>query len=97
MDLVAGNVPTGTTAPIFDVMIPPQGGHGADIYRELGARNALIYSRIENDTENPDFITGNEIARVGLVQNPKAYNASTNLELDKATCYICSKINWCWI
>ena len=71
VDLVAGNVPTGTTAPVFDVIVPPQGGHGADIYRELGARNALIYSRIENDTENPDFITGNEIARIGLVQNPK--------------------------
>ena len=84
VDLVAGNVPTGTTAPVFDVVIPPQGGHGSDIYRELGARNALIYSRIENDTENPDFITGNEIARVGLVQNPKAYNTSSNLELDKA-------------
>ena len=84
VDLIAGNVPTGTTAPIFDVIIPPQGGHGADIYRELGARNTLIYSRIENDTENPDFITGNEIARVGLVQNPKAYNTSSNLGLDKA-------------
>ena len=40
VDLVAGNVPTGTTAPVFDIIIPPQGGHGADIYRELGARNA---------------------------------------------------------
>ena len=84
VDLVAGNVPTGSTSPIFDVIIPPQGGHGADIYRELGARNSLIYSRIENDSENPDFITGNEIARVGLVQNPKAYNTTTNLETDKA-------------
>ena len=71
VDLVAGNVPTGTTSPIFDVIIPPQSGHGADIYRELGARNALIYSRIENDSENPDFITGNEIARIGLVQIQK--------------------------
>ena len=85
VDLVAGNVPGGTTAPIFDVIIPPQGGHGSDIYRELGARNTLIYSRIENDTENPDFITGNEFARVGLVQNPKTYNTSTNLGLDKAS------------
>ena len=85
VDLVAGNVPTGTTSPVFDVIVPPQGGHGADIYRELGARNALIYSRIENDSENPDFITGNEIARIGLVQNPKAYNTSSNLELDKAS------------
>jgi len=84
VDLVSGNVPGGTTAPIFDVIIPPQGGHGSDIYRELGARNTLIYSRIENDTENPDFITGNEFARVGLVQNPKTYNTSTNLGLDKA-------------
>ena len=85
IDLIAGNVPTGSNPPVFDVIIPPQGGHGADIYRELGARNALIYSRIENDTENPDFITGNEIARVGLVQNPKAYNTSSNLSLDKAS------------
>ncbi len=84
IDLVAGNVPTGTTAPVFDVIVPPQSGHGADIYRELGARNALIYSRIENDSENPDFITGNEIARIGLVQNPKAYGTSSNLSLDKA-------------
>ena len=85
VDLVAGNVPTGTTAPVFDIIIPPQGGHGADVYRELGAKNTLIYSRIENDTENPDFITGNEIARIGLVQNPKAYSTLSNLELDKAS------------
>ena len=64
LDVIAGGVPAGSTAPAFNVIIPPEGGHGADIYRELGAKNALIYSRIENDTENPDFITGNEFARV---------------------------------
>ena len=31
----------------------------------------LLYSRIENDNENPDFITGNQIARVGIVENPE--------------------------
>ena len=66
-----GGVPTGTTRPTFDVIISPTGGHGADIYRELGATNVLLYSRIENDIENPDFITGNQIARVGIVENPK--------------------------
>jgi hypothetical protein len=65
VDLVAGNVPTGTSRPTFNVIISPKGGHGADIYRELGAYNVLLYSRIENDTQNPDFITGNQIARVG--------------------------------
>ena len=85
LDLAGGGAPTGTTSPVFNIIIPPQGGHGADIYRELGARNALIYSRIENDTENPDFITGNEIARIGIVQNPQAYNSTENLSLDKAS------------
>jgi len=85
LDLEAGSVPTGTTAAAFNVIIPPQGGHGADIYRELGAKNALVYSRIENDTENPDFITGQEFARIGIVQNPEAYGSTENLELDKAS------------
>ena len=85
LDLESGGVPTGTTAAAFNVIIPPQGGHGADIYRELGAKNALVYSRIENDTENPDFITGQEFARIGIVQNPEAYGSTENLELDKAS------------
>ena len=85
VDIAAGNVPSGSTSPVFNVIIPPQGGHGADIYRELGAYNVIIYSRIENDIENPDFITGNQIARVGIVENPEAYNSSSILTLDKAS------------
>ena len=85
VDLVAGGVPTGTTRPTFNIIIPPKGGHGADIYRELGAYNVILYSRIENDVENPDFITGNEIARVGIVENPKSYGSTSNLTLDKAS------------
>jgi len=85
VDLVAGGVPTGTTRPVLDVIIPPPGGHGANIYRELGAYNVLLYSRIENDNQNPDFITGNQIARVGLVCNPQAFDSTSLLSVDKAT------------
>ena len=85
VDLVAGGVPTGSVRPTFDVIISPKGGHGADIYRELGAYNVLLYSRIENDNENPDFITGNQIARVGIVENPQAFNSSQTLNLEKAS------------
>ena len=28
LDLKGGGVPTGTVAPVFDVIIPPNGGHG---------------------------------------------------------------------
>ena len=85
VDLVAGGVPTGTTRPTFDVIIPPQGGHGADIYRELGAYNVLLYSRIENDSTNPDFITGNQIARIGVVENPQQFGSTTLLSADKVS------------
>ena len=84
VDLEAGGVPTGTTRPTFDVIISPPGGHGNDIYRELGAYNVLLYSRIENDIENPDFITGNQIARVGVIENPKATSGAL-LSADKAS------------
>ena len=67
VDLIAGGVPTGSEIPTFDVIPSPPGGHGFDVYRELGAMNVLLYSRIENDNENPDFITGNQIARVCVV------------------------------
>jgi hypothetical protein len=92
LDLVAGNVPTGSTSPTFDIIIPPQGGHGADIYRELGAYNVLLYSRIENDTENPDFITGNQIARVGIVKSPLSYNSNSIMSLDKASAVYALKL-----
>ena len=92
LDLDAGGVPAGSTAAAFNVIIPPQGGHGSDIYRELGAKNALLYSRIENDTENPDFITGNQFGRIGIVQNPKSFGTSSNLELDKASAVYAIKL-----
>ncbi len=92
LDLVSGSVPTGSTSPTFDVIIPPQGGHGSDIYKELGAYNVLLYSRIENDTDNPDFITGNQIARVGIVESPLNYNSDSILTLDKASAVYALKL-----
>ena len=85
VDLSSGGFPTGITAPTFNVIMSPKGGHGSDIYRELGAYNVLLYSRIENDDQNPDFITGNQIARVGIVENPKSFGSNQVLSLDKAS------------
>ena len=85
VDIVAGGLPRPDSYPQLDVIIPPTGGHGSDIYKELVATNALVYSRIENDSENPDFITGNQIARIGILENPKAFGSSSILTLDKAS------------
>jgi len=59
----------GTIAKI-DVIIPPKGGHGYDIYRELGAYRVLVYSRYNTDETNPDTIIGNDFARIGIIKNP---------------------------
>jgi hypothetical protein len=92
VDLVAGGVPTGSTTPIFNVIIPPFGGHGYDIYRELGATKAILYSRFENDTLNPDFIVGNQTARVGIVKNPETYGSSARLSVDRASALYAIKV-----
>jgi hypothetical protein len=85
VDLQSGNVPLGTVTPTFDVIIPPKGGHGHDIYSELGAYHVLLYTRIENDETNPDFVTGNKISRIGIIENPTSYNSSSILINERAS------------
>ena len=92
VDLEGGGVPTGTTRPTFDVIMTPKGGHGADIYRELGTKNVLMYSRFENDIQNPDFVTGNQVARVGIVERPNTFGTSTPLQSDKASAVLALRL-----
>lgn len=83
---LTGRVPTGTSQPSFKVIIPPQNGHGYDVQRELGATNVLLYTRLDNDSEDyPDFIIGNQIAKIGIVENPKAHDSNDILKLPRAS------------
>lgn len=86
------DVPSATVKPVFNVIIPPQGGHGFDIYQELGAYRVMIQTIIENDEQNPDFIFGNEYARIGIVQNPLQYNSTTKLTTDKVSALYALKL-----
>ena len=68
--------------PQFEVVIPPKGGHGADIYRELGGYRVMLYSKYDNNvTDSPDYVVGNDFSRVGLIKNPLEKNGSTLLNL----------------
>ena len=91
VDLDSSGISFEGSKPTFDVIISPKGGHGSNIYNELGSYNVLLYSRIENDTSNPDFITGNKIARVGLIENPQSTDL-TQLSLDKASATFALKL-----
>ena len=65
----------------FEVIIPPQGGHGADIYRELGAYRVLIHSKFDDTKEDlPDFVTSNNFSRVGIIKNPIKQDADGSSE-----------------
>jgi hypothetical protein len=87
LDLTTGNFPVSTSGnpPEIEVIIPPQNGHGYDIYRELGANKVLIFSQIKNDLLNPDFVVGNTIAQIGVVANPQSYNSTNLLQISQAT------------
>jgi hypothetical protein len=78
LDLNSILSPTSGTKAIFNVIIPPPGGHGAHIYDELGAFRALVYSRIENDSTNPDFMVGNQFSRIGIVKNVKSFGTNNS-------------------
>lgn len=88
LDLRSSGIPLGSTPASVDIIIPPKNGHGYDIYRELGAYNVALYARMENSIDNPDFIIGNKISRVGIVRNPISYNTDSILNSDRASaCY----------
>jgi len=65
------------TKAVFNVIIPPAGGHGKNVYAELGTNRVLIYSRIENTITNPDFIEGNQFARVGIIKDITQFGSTT--------------------
>ena len=70
------NVGNGTGASL-DVVLPPQGGHGADAVRELGAYRLMFTSKLETTSAFVDFPNDLSYRRVGLVLNPFDYNTTT--------------------
>ena len=74
---------TAGSGAIFEVVIPPKGGHGNDVYRELGSYRVMVYSKYDSD---PDYVVGNTFSRVGLVKNPTEFGSSTSfLDVSQAT------------
>jgi len=60
----------------FEVIIPPRGGHGYDVYRELGSHRVMVYSQFDSAS---DYIIGNNFSRIGIVKNPTTYGSETEI------------------
>ena len=61
----------------FDVILAPNGGHGFDSVRELGAYRLMFASKLETTSAFVDFPNDLTYRRVGLVLNPTDYNTTT--------------------
>ena len=56
-------------------IIPPDKGHGANVYKELGTDKVLIYSRF--DDKNKDFPIDTRFSQIGIVKNPTSYGSTS--------------------
>lgn len=55
-------------------MIPPQKGHGFDIYEELGTDRIMLYARF--DDSDKDFPIDTRFAQVGILKNPTSIGST---------------------
>jgi len=79
---------------VLEVIIPPPGGHGFNIYKELGTKRVMINSRVQYD-ENFEFPIDTDFRRIGIVRDPKessgvsatssTYSALTSIKFPSST------------
>ena len=66
---ISGIGAPGTTA-VLEVIIPPSGGHGYNINKELGTKRVMINSRVQYD-ENLEFPVDTDFRRIGILRDPE--------------------------
>jgi hypothetical protein len=64
---------TGTPATVVP-QIPPPGGHGSDIERELNACFVMLTARLPYDDGTQDFPLSNDYRQVGIIRDVKKLN-----------------------
>lgn len=76
----------------LDVIIPPQGGHGADLINELNSKRVMLNVRLTYAEGQGDFPIDNDFRRIGIVADPKVYQSSSTLLADTAQCLYAVKL-----
>lgn len=66
VEIVGGT--TGTPA-VVSPQIPPKGGHGADIEKELNACYVMLTARLPYDDGSQDFPLSNDYRQVGIIRD----------------------------
>ena len=66
-----------TTAPVLEVIIGPDGGHGSNPAKELGGHFCLMDVKLQQ-TEGFDFSVVNDFRQIGIVRNPYSYATTSS-------------------
>jgi hypothetical protein len=65
---------SGTSAQL-EVILPPPGGHGANAYKELGAKRVMVNVKLEY-SESGEFPVDTDFRRIGIIRDPKQADGS---------------------
>jgi len=77
----------------LEVVIPPQGGHGADPVLEMNAKRVMTNIRLTYAEGSGDFPVDNDFRRIGIVQDPLQYGSTSFLTADTASGLYAVKIS----
>ena len=75
----------GTATGSVEVVIPPQGGYGADPVMELNSKRIMTNIRLTYAEGSGDFPVDNDFRRIGILQEPLQYGSSNYYSDDTAT------------
>ncbi|MAH08681.1 MAG: hypothetical protein CL961_03335 [Euryarchaeota archaeon] len=71
------NVVGANPAGALEVVLPPQGGHGANFEEELNAKRVMTNIRLTYAEGSGDFPVDNDFRRIGIIRDPLAPGGST--------------------
>lgn len=76
----------------IEVVIPPQGGYGADPVMELNSKRVMTNVRLTYAEGSGDFPVDNDFRRIGILQDPLAFGSSNFFANDTASALYAVKI-----
>ena len=66
----------GSARGSLEVIIPPAGGHGADLAQELNGKRIMVNVRLTYAEGQGDFPVDNDFRRIGIIKDPLQYGSS---------------------
>ena len=60
----------------LEVIIPPAGGHGANLAQELNGKRVMVNVRLTYAEGSGDFPVDNDFRRIGLIKDPLQFGSS---------------------